>query len=101
MLITTKYRDAAVNGHWTRVRVTGRDFESAAGRAAARSVGRRPSAVVSVRDDGYRADAGTVTSYYVATVATGPRRHGLTPIVTVRVSVDTTGTGYRTGWENP
>ena len=100
MQAVTKYRDAQVNGHWTRVRVTGRDFEFAAGRAAARSVGRRPSAVVSVRDDGYRADAGTVTSYYHVTVATGPRRHGLTPIVTVRVSIDTTGTGCLTGWEN-
>jgi hypothetical protein len=93
MYIVTKYRDAQVNGHWTRVRVTGRDFESAAGRVAARSVGRRPSAVVSVRDDGYRAGAGIVTSYYYVAVATGPRRHGLTPIVTVRVAVDTTG-GY-------
>jgi hypothetical protein len=87
------YRTATVDGRWTRVRVTGRDFESAAGRAAARSVGRRPSAVVSVRDDGYRADAGTVTSYYHVTVATG-RAHGdVRPTVTVRVNVDTTG-GY-------
>lgn len=94
-------RDATVNGHWIRVRVDGRNFEGAAGRAAARSVGRRPSAVVSVRDDGYRADSGTVTSYYHVTVATGPRRHGVTPVVTVRVAVDTTGTGYRTtGWED-
>lgn len=93
MHTVTKYRDAQVNGHWTRVRVTGRDFESAAGRAAARSIGRRPSAVVSVRDDGYRIDAGDVTSHYHVTVATGPRRHGLTPVVTVRVTVDTTG-GY-------
>jgi hypothetical protein len=90
---TYHYRTAAVDGLWTRVRVTGRDFETAARVAAARSIGRRPSSVVSVRDDGYRAEAGDVTSYYHVTVATGPRRHGSTPIVTVRVSIDTTG-GY-------
>jgi hypothetical protein len=87
------YRTATVDGRWTRARVTGRDFSTAAGVAAARSVGRRPSSVVSVRDDGYRVEAGDVTSYYHVTVATGPRRHGLTPVVTVRVTVDTTG-GY-------
>jgi hypothetical protein len=87
------YRTATVDGRWTRVRVTGRDFSTAAGIAAARSVGRRPSAVVSVRDDGCRIDEGDVTSYYVATVATGPRCHGIAPVVTVRVNVDTTG-GY-------
>jgi hypothetical protein len=87
------YRTATVDGRWTKIRVTGRDFESAAGVAAARSVGRRPSAVVSVRDDGYQVDAGDVTSYYHVTIATGPRHHGLTPVVTVRVAVDTTG-GY-------
>lgn len=90
---TYHYRKATIDGRWTKIRVTGRDFESAAGRAAARSVGRRPSAVVSVRDDGYRVAAGDVTSHYHVTVATGPRRHGLTPVVTVRVTVDTTG-GY-------
>jgi hypothetical protein len=90
---TYHYRTATVGGHWTRVRVHGRDFSTAAGIAAARSVGRRPSAIVSVRDDGCRIDVGTVTSYYQVTVATGPRRHGLTPVVTVRVNVDTTG-GY-------
>jgi len=87
------YRTATVDGRWTRVRVTGRDFAAAVGTAAARSVGRRPSAVVSVRDDGHRVDAGDVTSYYHVTVATGPQQHGLTPVVTVRVNVDTTG-GY-------
>ena len=85
MQAVTKYRDAQVNGHWTRVRVTGRDFEFAAGRAAARSVGRRPSAVVSVRADGWR--PGFVRLFAV-TVATGPRRHGVTPVVTVSVNLD-------------
>ena len=88
-----RYRTATIDGRWTRVRVHGRDFESAVGRAAARSVSRRPSAVVSVRDDGYRVDAGDVTSYYQVTVATG-RAHGdVRPTVTVRVNVNTTG-GY-------
>ena len=87
------YRTATVDGHWTRVRVTGRDFLTAAGIAAARSVGRRPSAVVSVRDDGCRIDAGDVTSYYVATIAIGRANGDVRPTVTVRVNVDTTG-GY-------
>jgi hypothetical protein len=92
-MATYHYRTATVDGRWTRVRVTGRDFSTAAGIAAARVVGRRPSAVVSVRDDGYRVNAGNVTSYYAVGVATGPRRHGVTPVVDVRVNVDTTG-GY-------
>ena len=83
------YRTATVDGCLARVRVTGRDFAAAVGAAAARSVGRRPSAVVSVR----AVDAGDVTSYYHVTVATGPQQHGLPPVVTVRVNVDTTG-GY-------
>ena len=79
-----RYHDATVDGHWTRVRVHGRDFGTAAGIAAARSVGRRPSAVVSVRNDGYRPGV----NCYSVTVATGPRRHGVTPVVTVSVNLE-------------
>jgi hypothetical protein len=88
-----RYRTATVDGRWTKIRVTGRDFSTAAGIAAARSVGRRPSAVVSVRDDGYRIDAGNVTSSYHVTVATGRPNGDIRPVVTVRVHIDTTG-GY-------
>jgi hypothetical protein len=84
-----EFLNATVDGRWTRVRIDGprtiANVEFAAGRAAARSIGRRAGHVVTVRTDGWQ--AGFVRLFEV-TVATGPRRHGLTPVVTVRVNVE-------------
>ena len=84
-----RFFNATVDGAWTRVRIDGprtlENIDAAVGRAAARSVGRRPSAVVTVRTDGWR--PGFVRLYSV-NVATGPRRHGVTPIVTVNVNIE-------------
>lgn len=84
-----RFLNATVDGAWKRVRVDGPrtlvNVESAVGRAAARSVGRRAEHVVTVRTDGWR--PGFVRLFAV-TVATGPRRHGLTPVVTVNVNVE-------------
>lgn len=84
-----QFLNATVDGAWKRVRIDGLrtlgNVEYAVGRAAARSVGRRSSAVVTVRTDGWR--PGFVRLYSV-TVATGPRRHGVTPVVTVNVNLE-------------
>lgn len=79
-----------VDGHPARARLDGRDYEAAAGRAAARSIGRRASAVYGVTDDG-RTDwgDGTQTRHYVVTVTTGPRHGDVHPVRRVRVAVDT------------
>jgi hypothetical protein len=84
-----KFLNATIDGRWTRVRIDGprtaENVEFAAGRAAARSVGRKAAHVVTVRTEGWR--PGFVRLFSVA-VATGPRRHGLTPIVNVTVNVE-------------
>ena len=84
-----QFLNATVDGAWKRVRVDGPrtlvNVEAAVGRAAARSVGRRAEHVVTVRTDGWR--PGFVRLFAV-TVATGPRRHGVTPVVTVNVNVE-------------
>ena len=83
-----RYLDAQIDGEWTRVRVDGArtnaNIEHAAGRAAARSIGRRASDVVTVRTDGWRPG---FVRLFVVTVATGPTRHGLTPVRSVNVEV--------------
>lgn len=78
-----------VDGHPARARLDGRDYEAAAGRAAARSIGRRPSAVYGVTDDG-RTDwgDGSQTRRYVVTVTTGPRNGDVYPVRRVRVAID-------------
>ena len=87
---TYHYRTGTVAGLWTRIRV-GRDYDTSAGNAAARSVGRRPSAVVSVRHDWDRSAAnGDTARGYQVTVATG-RAHGdVLPVTRIYVVIDTT-----------
>ena len=84
-----RFFNAVIDGAWKRVRIDGPrtlvNVESAVGRAAARSVGRRAEHVVTVRPDGWRPG---FVRLFVVDVATGPRRHGLTPIVTVRVNLE-------------
>jgi len=84
-----EFLNATVDGRWTRVRIDGpRTFENvefAAGRAAARSVGRTAGSVVTVRTDGWQPG---FVRLFVVTVATGPRRHGVTPVVTVSVNLE-------------
>lgn len=84
-----QFLNATVNGAWKRVRIDGprtlENVDAAVGRAAARSVGRQSSAVVSVRTDGWRPG---FVRLFVVTVATGPRRHGVTPVVTVNVNIE-------------
>lgn len=84
-----QFLNAVIDGRWTRVRIDGprtlENVDAAVGRAAARSVGRRAEHVITVRPDGWR--PGFVRLFAVD-VATGPRRHGLTPVVTVRVNLE-------------
>ena len=84
-----QFLNATVDGAWKHVRIDGArtnaNIEHAAGRAAARSIGRRASDVVTVRTDGWRPG---FVRLFVVNVATGPRRHGVTPVVTVNVNIE-------------
>ena len=84
-----QFLNATIDGTWKRVRLDGpqtlENVDAAVGRAAARSVGRRAEHVVTVRPDGWRPG---FVRLFVVTVATGPRRHGITPVVTVSVNVE-------------
>lgn len=87
--MATKTITVLVNGHKQRARLTGRDYETTAGRAAARSLGRRASSVYSVRDDGVtKWGNGDVRRYYEVQVITGQRNGNVWPRETVRVAID-------------
>ena len=87
--MATKTITVRVNGHEQRARLTGRDYETTAGRAAARSLGRRAASVYSVCDDGVTDwGDGDVRRYYVVQIVTGQRHGDILPRETVRVSID-------------
>ena len=84
----SKMTSILVNGHLTRARLDGRDYESCAARAAARALNRRPSSVYSVRDDGYSESSGSFRRYYTVQVVTGRRNGDIRPVTNVRIAID-------------